>query len=77
MSKQLNIVHKFSFGGATPLVKFYATRVVFGIGVYVLFFWVDVGVGIETDVLFYWVDVGVGIIDIFAYWYNCRVITDC
>jgi hypothetical protein len=46
MNKHLNIVHRFNFAGAIPLVDLCDTRVGFGIGADVLFCWVDVGVSL-------------------------------
>ena len=57
MNKHLNIVHRFNFAGAILLVDLCDTRVGFGIGADVVFFWVGVGAG----VLFCWVDVGVSL----------------
>ena len=59
MNKHLNIVHRFNFAGAIPLVDLCDTRVGFGIGADVVFCWVGVGIG--AGVLFCWVDVGVSL----------------
>ena len=77
MNNQLNIVKRFNFGGGIPLVDLCDTRAGFGVRADVLFCWAFRGVGIGVDV-FCWVGIRrCVIIDMFAYWCSCRVITRC